>query len=210
MKLRQTGFTIIELIIALAMFALISVMAYGGLNSMLKSEAQLASHSERFGKLQRTLFYLHEDLMQLVARPIRDSYGERQAPLQSRDMGSPSLEFTRAGWSNPARQSRSTLQRVGYGLEDDRLTRYSWQILDRSYESEALTGELLSGVKAFDLRFLDSEGVWQQSWPPYDPQVVDATQAALYAPLPQAVEVTLTLSDGTLYQRIIRTVSAAW
>ena len=99
------------------------------------------------------------------------------------------FEFTRAGWSNPAAEvspARSNLQRVAYGLDDDKLIRQYWYHLDPIEEAPSRRRQMLSGVEALDLRFLDAEGEWQGSWPPAD--VEDPG-------MPLAIEFTLELED---------------
>ncbi|MBF0470004.1 MAG: type II secretion system minor pseudopilin GspJ [Gammaproteobacteria bacterium] len=207
-RLSHQGFTLMELLIALAMFALLSAMAFGGLNSMLKTEQQLESHSQQFKQLQRALYILGEDLNQLAGRAIRDQYGDRQPPLQSQEVGQLLLEFTRAGWANPARQPRSTLQRVGYGVEEGVLSRYSWRVLDRGYASEPDKAELLHEVEEIRFRFLDQEGAWLEGWPPIEQSTTG--EGSRSTPLPRAVEVTVTVARYGELRRLIRTVGVTW
>ena len=113
----QRGFTLIELLVALLVFAVMSVLAYGGLRSVLDASAGAGAHADRLASLQRTFMALARDVEQLADREIRDEYGDRQPALR---VGADErlLELTRAGWRNPAGQTRSTLQRVAYRLDE--------------------------------------------------------------------------------------------
>ena len=75
-------------------------------------------------------------------------------------------DLTRAGWSNTAGQQRSTLQRVSYSLVNDVLKR-SYQVnLDTVQGNQPVVQDLFTGIKAIQLRYLDSNQTWQSQWPP--------------------------------------------
>ena len=181
---RQHGFTLLELLVALAIFALVSVMAYGGLATVLDQQFATEEIAEQLARLQKTYLVLQRDFEQVVPRPVRDEYGETMAPLLSGTQ----LQFTRGGWSNPAGHPRSSLRRVGYRLEDQSLVRYAWLVLDRAQNSEPLEQPLLDGVTEMRTRFIDEGGEWQDSWPP---GTVVASDVEADFSLPLAVELQL-------------------
>ncbi len=184
------GFTLLELLVALAIFALLAAMAYGGLRSVLEARASSDAAAARLARLQSTLLMLERDLSQAVDRGVRDAYGDPQPALVGDDGG---LELTRGGYLNPLGGPRSDLQRVAWRLRDGALERADWKVLDRAQDSTPYTAPLLRNVRALHLRFLDARHRWQPSWPP----PADGRTAA--AGLPLAVEVTLELKDwGTL------------
>lgn len=196
------GFTLIELLIAMVIFATLSLLAYGGINTLIKAEEQVGSHSKRLKQLQRSWMMIGQDLTQLVERSVRDNYGDRQSALLASEVGDIQLELTRSGWNNPAGIKRSELQRVGYGVVDGVLTRYSWRAVDRAQDSEPQQHRLLDGVENLKLRFLDQQQQWHQSWPPLG--VGDETA------LPAGVEVTLELEHEGEIRRLFRTVDFVW
>ena len=75
MAVRQRGFTLLELLVALAIFALVSVMAYGGLASVLDQQFATDEIAGQLARLQKTYLLLQRDFEQLVPRPVRDEYG---------------------------------------------------------------------------------------------------------------------------------------
>jgi len=180
------GFTLLELLVALAIFGLLAVMSYSGLHSVLEQQAGTRIEAERLGRLQKIYLIMQRDLEQLVPRTVRDEYGDPQSPL----VGAETLQLTRGGWNNPLARPRSNLQRIGYTHENGELVRYSWTVLDRAQDSEPLRQPLGEEITGMEIRYLDAKNEWQAQWP--------GPQAGLQLPagkapeiLPAAVEVTL-------------------
>ncbi len=197
---QEKGFTLLEMLVALTVFALVSAMVYGGQVAVLKLKAGTEAKAEQLKRLQRTMVLLQRDIGQHVLRPVRDEFGSVVEPMRSSDMGEYLLEFTRDGWQNPLAQPRSTLQRVAYGLEDEKLVRYSWQSLDRVQGSEPYKQELLPRVRSFEMRFLDQGKEWQGQWP---------AAGAQSSTMPLVVEVTIELEQGGSFRRVFPTVAGS-
>lgn len=177
------GFTLLELLVALAIFSLLAAMAYGGLNRVLAQRAGTQEEADRLGSLQKIYLLMQRDLEQVVPRPVRDEYGTELPPL----LGGEMLQLTRGGWRNPLGLARSTLQRVGYVYEDEQLVRYTWLVLDRAQDSQPVRQPLTSDITQMDLRYLDNDG-WKTSWSGADAAVLPGVPVT---DLPKAVEVTL-------------------
>ena len=203
-KSKQAGFTLLELLVALGIFALLAAMAYGGLNTVMKAKAVTDKHATRLSQLQMTFLWLGRDIEQTVERSIRDEYGDNQAAVLGVEAGRYQLELTRAGWRNPAGRARSNLQRVAYGLRDGELIRAYWRVLDRAQDSQPLETVLLDGVNKLELRFLDDKNQWTDSWP--DNTLGSQSGDTPSAP-PRAVEVTVeTEAEGSI-TRLFRVAS---
>ncbi|QEP44364.1 type II secretion system protein GspJ [Ectothiorhodospiraceae bacterium BW-2] len=200
--LPSRGFTLVELLIAMVIFSIVSMMAYGGLNAVLRAEEQLSQNSTRLKNIQRALFLVGEDITQLVGRQVRDSYGDSQPALFASELGLLPLEFTRSGWLNPAELKRSRLQRIGYTIEEETLVRYHWTHLDREQSIEPFRSALLQGVVSMSTRFLDKERQWQDHWPPLG----DETQTAL----PLGVELRVELKPEGEVRRLYRLINYHW
>ena len=178
------GFTLIELVVAMAVFAIMAAIAYSGLNNVLLAREQTDLHSEQLHQLQLAVSWIARDVEQAVDRGARSEYGEAMPPLVGNDFEGYLLELTRGGWRNPANQARSNLQRVAYAVRDEQLVRAYWRVLDRAEDSKAYENVLLDGVKGVEIRYLASDNEWHTSWPV---QLLGATNNN--APtLPKAVE----------------------
>lgn len=183
------GFTLIELLVVLVIFGVVSAMAYGGLNTVLTLRARVTEALDRTAALQKGYLRLRNDFQQLRARPARDAYGEPQPALLVRSDGA--VEFTRSGWRNPLSHARSALERVAYRVEDGRLLRESWPVLDRAQDSASAEVTVLEQVEDAQWRFLDSDRQWQGTWP--GPSLTQSAAGGAAPPL--AVELTLDLKD---------------
>lgn len=139
---RQQGFTLLEIVIALAIFSVMSMMAYAGLAAMLDARASSVPRAQQLAQLQTTLYLLNEDLSQVIKRPIRDQLGSSE-PAFSIGRGNEILVFTRTVPSWLANSSETNLLRVSYSLEKEALYRRVWTIPDRTQQTEYRRRKLL-------------------------------------------------------------------
>lgn len=148
------GFTLIEILVAVLIFALIGVSAYSTLDAAQRAQASVRERGERFLQLQRAITALSRDYQQRSFRRVRDSYGDRLPVVQGvNDEAGSWLSFTRSGWRNPAQLPRSTLEHVRYALESGRLIRYSYLLLDQAQQPVVQKRVLLDGVSKMELKF---------------------------------------------------------
>lgn len=201
------GFTLLELLVALAIFGLLSVMSYSGLRSVLEQQARTQESVDRLAELQKVYLLMQRDFEQAVPRIVRGEYGDDLVAFGGDDV----LQLTRGGWRNPLQQPRSSLQRVAYAIENDQLTRYTWSVLDRAQDSVPLEQPLTEAVRGMQLRFMNEDHEWLGSWPPVNPntgqqpsqqgqQPAQQGQQPPPADLPNALEVTL---DHEHYGRLV-------
>jgi general secretion pathway protein J len=139
---KQQGFTLLEIVIALAIFSVMSMMAYAGLAAMLDARASTVPRAQQLAQLQTTLYLLNEDLSQVIKRPIRDQLGSSE-PAFSIGRGNEILVFTRTVPSWLANSSETNLLRVSYSLEKEALYRRVWTIPDRTQQTEYRRRKLL-------------------------------------------------------------------
>lgn len=178
------GFTLLELLVALSIFAIVAVLAYGGLGTVLDQRILTEESAERLAELQKTYLVVQRDIEQLVPRAIRDEFGDEQAAIS----GAAQFQLTRGGWRNPLNNPRSSLQRVGYALQEQQLIRYSWLVLDRAQDSEPREQVLATGINSIRVRYLDIDDSWEEQWPP---EQVTGSGERPPDELPRAVEITL-------------------
>ncbi len=160
---RQTGFTLIEILVAFLVFAIIGVVSAQLLSNTINAQDDLSDRGDRLGDIHRAMQIIQRDVMQLADRPIRDNYGD---PLQALVIGSDgAIEFTRGGWRNPLQLPRAEVQRVGYLVQDNKLLRGYWPVLDRAQDTEPAYQTLLEDVEQVEFYALDGSGNEHTFWP---------------------------------------------
>lgn len=189
------GFTLLELLVALSIFALISVALFGSLTSMIETKQHLEADSNKLRQLQTAFRIIGRDIEQAIARPIRGAY-QPQLPALMWTEHPGNFELTVNGRRNPVRLKRSSLQRVAYRLEEELLIKDTWPVLDRAIDSEPFSQVILRDVEGFEVSFVEN-GNSSRSWPPESN--VSGTSAAM---LPKAVQVHLYLKGWGRIDRL--------
>lgn len=159
----QRGFTLVEVLIALAVTVIVAAASYTSISTVLAGVEQLKASSERTRDLTRAMGFLSRDLRQVVNRPVRDEFGQLQPAIGGGPLALFPLMLTRDGWHNTLGQPRSDLQRVFYYLEEGSLWRAYYPVLDRAVDVQLLRVRLLDGVENIELRFLESVELLQQA-----------------------------------------------
>ena len=174
---RSAGFTLVELLIAMLIFGLLSAAATALLSFGIDARGRTADRLGSLSDVVRLRALITNDLAQAAPRPWRDSDGTRQPAFTGGNGAGPLLGFVRRGWRNDGDAPRASLQRVEYRLAQGRLERLSAPMLDGT--SLLPPAVLLEGVDAIQVRFW-TDGQWRDSW---QPETTDA--------LPAAVELTV-------------------
>ncbi|MDA8329302.1 MAG: type II secretion system minor pseudopilin GspJ [Betaproteobacteria bacterium] len=186
----QRGFTLIELLVAIVILALVSVMAYRGLNAVIEARKHVEAESRKWRDLSLFFARLEDDATHPAHRPIRDKDGLLQpewigkTSFIAQDDANLALTRMGAGEQGP--------QRVGYRLNQGVIEVLIWPSLDQAPFEKPTTYPLLGGVKEFKLRYLTINHQWVETWP----------LPGQVGGLPKALEVTVGLDSGERVKRI--------
>lgn len=196
---RSQGFTLLEILVAMVILAVMGLMAYRGVSEARVAVVNAESHLERLRALQRGVQLMVSDLRTLTRRPVREPIGDGQRATLLRDPNSQAiLELSHGGWPNGAGTPRGTAQRVIYRVEDGKLVREHWTVMDATLATPPVRRELLDGVERVEVRYLTSGREWIADWPPFN----NTADLGFYM-RPLAVEFTLVLEDFGEIRRIV-------
>ena len=189
-RFRAGGFTLIEILIALSILALIAVLGYRATSALAQSEARLSAEAARWRTLDGMFARLEADMRAAQPRTARAGNSVEPAWVGATDAsGNATLRFSRAGTESTGEPGAAG-QRIAYRLESGAVEVAYWPHLDQPASVAPTAYALADGVAALRISYLDSQGGWQERWP------------VLGEPaLPRAVRVVLALDDGTSIER---------
>jgi len=211
---KQNAFTLLEIVIAMAIAALIGVAAMNLLDDATIAHKNIKEQGDRYNQIERALLIISNDIQQLAPRQFRDEFGDKKNNLISDDsIGKIHMSFTRLGRRNPAGLARSNLERLTYlvdeeppeYLKDDPraksnwLKRISFAFPDGMDASQGLSRVLLDDVDSLKFEFFDGED-WNEFWPVNTDLLAKADSGN--NSLPVAVKISLMLKDLGLVERL--------
>ena len=205
--MRRSGFTLIEVVIAIFIAAIMFAIGYRSLSEAMINRDALNTSQTRVNEIQKGMRIVAQDFAQIAARAARDTQGngELQAAIGANSRDNTLLTFSRTGWSNPAGLPRPAEERVRYRFLDGSLVREHWYSVDPALNAEPRQRIVLTRVKSVEVRFLDPvTRNWRTDWPPLAPTgpvgplQIDET----LLPRPMAIEFTIVFDDWGRVQRL--------
>ena len=181
----EAGFTLIELMVALFIFAILSAAGVMLLSGSVGAQGVVQQRLDQLADVQRAASLMTVDFAQAVPRISRTRTGTLAPAFfaAGAERPDPAIQFIRTGRDNPDGLERSGLQKLEYGLVDGRLIRRAYPQVDGAEPERAAV--LLDGVQGVALRFRGPDGGWRGDWRDADPLA-----------MPRAVELTVARRDG--------------
>lgn len=173
-----SGYTLIEILMAIGIFSVLSLIAYSALNTLSSATEAAEVQGEMLADLQLTIARLDADLQSVVGRPSFDA----SVSSAGGDFFGQATAFggIRSGWTNPLGQARSELQRFQWQFEAGTLQRLYWPTVYPTRRSDVQVESLAVELEGWSIRYFSPTLGWQSQW-----------QARPGEALPQAVELIL-------------------
>ena len=190
---KSKGFTLLEILLALFIFTLLTTIAFSALHNLLNTRERLNHDFAQLSQLQITSLLLRRDLQTIIDRPVLTENG---ITLPAFEGESTAITFTHTSFVNPlSLMKRSTLQRINYQLKNFKLIKTTWPVLDRTPYTKPITQEMLNNVLSLQFYYLDQKGQFFSIWPPNN---IPADQQADNK-FPKAINIELELKNrGTV------------
>lgn len=164
--MKRNGFTIIELLVALVIFGMLSAAGVALLSFSVKAQETADARLEQLSGIRRTAAIMTADLAQATQRISRGESGGAQPAFVggSGQEAAPLITLVRRGWENLDNARRPSVQKVEYRLAGNVLERRAWRFVDGAQPMPPAV--LLEGVTAVRMRYRNSDGAWRDRWDP--------------------------------------------
>lgn len=192
-KKNQSAFTLLEILVAIFILAIIAVIMVRGLQIVITTKDNLQRNQGQMQQLNLTMSFLSGDIHNLINRSYRLANGALQLPIMLHDDAGDTFEFIRGGLVNPMQQRQSNLQHAAYRLSKGRLIRLSWPVVDQAKVIKPEQRVLLKHITFLKWQFLGNDNRLYSGWP---------ASGANYQLLPKAVKVTITIAKLGTIQRL--------
>lgn len=185
----QFGFTLIEILIALAVFAILATITSSAMYYAFNTRDRVTRQAERLVDLQLTITQIERDTEQIANRPIRINGMQLLPALVGQN---DSIELTRGGISNPLSvEKRSSLKRIAYYCKDKKLIRRSWSSIDPVDYTKYKERSLLNNLAQCDFAYVSPSLQVLPEW-----HGGGATPGGANNALPKAVKLNISLDNN--------------
>lgn len=186
----QQGFTLLEMLVALTIFALVSMSAWQILQGVMGARDVASDHQSRIQEIDYAMIVMEQDFRQMIDRGVRvDGELTNQSLFAGQDMlesDDEAAAFIRLGWRNPQEKlPRSELQKVSYRLKDGVLERQHFYVLDPEENAEPVVRDLLTDIRSLKFQYF-IKGQWVET---------------LGNTLPQGLKIRFELNDLGIIER---------
>lgn len=157
----QSGFTLLEVLLAIVIFSIISLSSFTIFNTVLTSDETSRVKTERLNEIQRAFLLIERDITQIARRKVRlNGEGSIDAYVHttgdSFSSSTQALGFVKHGWTNPGLVlPRSDLQTVGYQVSEGTFERIHFNFVDPVLGEEPKVRKLLTDVIEVKFAFHD-------------------------------------------------------
>jgi len=197
---KQRGFTLIEILLAVMIFAMLMLATFQLFDSVLKTNERSETQFVQQNQLNIGWSIILQDLLQMRSRTHRDIQGDLRSAYETTQEYH--AIFTRGGLPPITGVTPGGMQLVAYEFdkEKNQINRLTWPALDLANDSEPFVQPLVANVKEFTIEHLTKDNDWSEVWPPTDS---GASSTVVTAELPRMLRITIIFNDEREFLRLV-------
>lgn len=188
LKQDRRGFTLVELLVAIAIFAVLSALGWKVFDHLIKVKDRNAYHEENLGQLQEAYLQFQRDALQIV--PISANIEGQLQPALS--LNNQQFVVSKSGVSDPLQQGISPFERIEYqyNAQEKQLIRLKYANINVSRTQQPVSSVILSDVEQFQISVLNPQELLQ--WPE---NIQSEDDAQAMQQLPRGLKVKFMLKE---------------
>lgn len=209
------GFTLLEMMVAIVIFATISTISYASLIHYFDQSQKIEASHQRLEQIQRLFSLLEQDIRYVVARPVQynnTTYAAMEVYKNRPVFEGEIMQFTTSR-PTPLNSMAQTNYRVSWRLVDNEVYRYAWTELDlkdkvlEQKDPIQHVQRVSTGIESFEIAVSMAFNVFEEQEQFNEQAYTNDFDENLYA-LPKLVRITITTERGRTYYRVLETGSA--
>lgn len=194
----KLGFTLIELMVAITIFAIITVISYRTISSLITTKERLTNAQEKWGSVANAISLISDNLNKVIPLTIRGNSGEILPALlgleKLNNKNDSQLEFTISGYIKDQIIGTISPKRIGFRFVQGNLYIVNWPVLNRVPLTISSAELILSSIKEFKIEYYGTDKRWYTNWPISDIQSKNV--------LPRGIRLYMKLDSGEEITRV--------
>ena len=194
---KHCGFTLIELMVAILIFAIISIISYRTLASLVTTKQIVTATQDKWSGIGNAVNWLNTSWNRSIPLVIRDENGTVIPAIIGKDKLAGAfdaqLELTLSGYIGDPVYGSTPPKRLGFRFDDGKLFLVTWPVLNRVISTAPQLDLLVDNVSSFQQSFLYPDKQWRNDWPP--------TGSAVNK-MPVGLKVTMVMNSGETIERL--------
>lgn len=193
---KQIGFTLIELMVAILIFAVISIISYRTLASLVTTKQIVTTTQDKWNGIGNAISWLTTACSRAIPLVVRDENGVIIPAVIGKDNISgkfdAQLELTLSGYIRDPIYGSAAPKRLGFRYINNQLFLVTWPALNRVITTQPQVDLLMDQVASFKQAFLYPDKQWRDEWPPRGVSVDK---------MPYGLKVIIVMQSGEIIMR---------
>ena len=167
---KRSGFTLVELMVAILIFSIISIISYRTLASLVTTKQIVTSTQDKWSGIVNAVSLISSSWTRSIPLTVRDENGNLIPAIIGKDKldraSDSQLEFTLSGFISDPVFGSIRPRRLGFRFDNGKLFLVTWPVLNRVRTTQPQLDLLMDDVASFQQSFIYPDKTWHDEWPP--------------------------------------------